>query len=232
MAGVGLDGGEDCLTGRSSSNRGGSKGSSNTSWEAIGETSSIGGWKTSREGIGSGEGSSDWGSIFNAANNLGWCSSIDTVASKETSSIGVDNDGCGILSLTLLPLLSRGSSSRGISSSKSLKVGSCGGGYLSCGLRSDGKGKVEDWSYKRGSNRYSRGNRQVGGRDSESIDRVSNVLGSLEESVSINILVGACGDSVGVPGLRAGKRTSSVSERELSELILSMELRRSSWCWG
>merc|ERR1712106_364852 len=121
MAGVGLDGGEDCLTGRSSSNRGGSKGSSNTSWEAIretsweaiGETSSTGGWKTSREGIGSGEGSSDWGSIFNAGNNLGWCSSIDTVASKETSSIGVDNDGCGILSLTLLPLLSRGSSSRG-----------------------------------------------------------------------------------------------------------------------
>merc|ERR1712128_330843 len=102
MAGVGLDGGEDCLTGRSSSNRGGSKGSSKTSWEA----------------------SSDWGSIFNAGNNLGWCSSIDTVASKKTSSVGVDNDGCGILSLTLLPLLSRGSSSSGISSSKSLKVGS------------------------------------------------------------------------------------------------------------
>merc|ERR1712123_160425 len=113
MAGVGLDGGEDCLTGRSSSNRGGSKGSSNTSGEAVGETSSIGGWKTSREGISSGEGSSDWSSIFNAGNNLGWCSSIDTVASKETSSVGVDNDGCGILSLTLLPLLSRGSSSSG-----------------------------------------------------------------------------------------------------------------------
>merc|ERR1712106_609177 len=179
-----------------------------TSWEAIWETSSIGSWetssigKTSREGVGIGKGSSDWGSIFNAGNNLGWCSSIDTVASKETSSVGVDNDGCGILSLTLLPLLSRGSSS-GISSSKSLKVGSCGSSYLSCGLRSHGKGKVKDWSYKRGNNRYRGGNRQVGGRDSESIDRVSNVLGSLEESISINILVGACGDSVGVPGLRA-----------------------------
>merc|ERR1712128_396797 len=147
---------------------GGSEGSSNTnweairetSWEAVGETSSIGSWetssigKTSREGVGSGKGSSDWGSIFNAGNNLGWCSSIDTMASKETSSIGVDNDGCGILSLTLLPLLSRSRSSSGISSS---------------GISS------------RGNSRCSGGNRQVGGRDSESIDRVSNVLGSLEE---------------------------------------------------
>merc|ERR1711892_304268 len=214
MAGVGLDGGEDCLTGRSSSNRGGSKGSSNTSWEAIGETSSgegIGSWESSREG------SSDRGSSVNAGNNLGWCSCIDTRGSKETSRVGADNDRSGSFSLTLLPLL---------------KMGSIGGSYLSCVLRSYGKGKVEYWSYKRGNNRYSGGNRQVGGRDSKSIDRVRDVLGSLEESVSINILVGASGDSVGVPGLRAGKRTSSVSKRELSELILSMELRSSSWCWG
>merc|ERR1711892_1643686 len=227
MAGVGLDGGEDCLTGRSSSNRGGSKGSSNTSWEAVGETSrgeGIGSWESSSEG------SSDRGSSVNAGNNLGWCSFIDTRGSKETSRVGVDNDRSGSFSLTLLPLLSRGSSS--ISSSESLKVGSFGGSYLSCILRSHGKGKVEDWSYKRVNNRYSGGNRQVGGRDSKSIDRVRDVLGSLEESVSINILVGASGDSVGVPGLRAGKRTSSVSERELSELILSMELRGGSWCWG
>merc|ERR1712106_712700 len=138
----------------------------------MGETSSgegIGSWESSREG------SSDRGSSVNAGNNLGWCSCIDTRGSKETSRVGIDNDGCGSLSLTLLPLLSRGSSSRGssgisssgisssgISSSKSLKVGSFGGSYLSCVLRSHGKGKVEDWSYKRGNNRYSGGNRQVG----------------------------------------------------------------------
>merc|ERR1719309_1344470 len=65
---------------------------------------------------------------------------------------------------------------------------------------------------------------KVGSLDTESVDVVRDVVDSLEDAVSINILVGTGGHSVGVTGLSLGGRTSSVSEGELSELILSVEL--------
>jgi len=258
MAGVSLDGGEDSFTGRSScgkrsssSKRSSSIGSSWESSTSVGDS-----WEASREGKscregiagreGSRKGSSDWGSGVNVGNNLSGSGSIDTRGTEETSSVGVDDDGSGgslnlsgsnlILSgLTLLPLLSGSSSGSGISGSKSLEVGGLGSGYLCSVLGGDGKGKVEDWGDKGSDLRDSggdRGDRQVGGRDPKSVDRVGDILGGLEETVGVNVLVGAGGDAVGIPGLSAGKGTTSVAERELSELILSMELRSSSWCGG
>jgi hypothetical protein len=71
---------------------------------------------------------------------------------------------------------------------------------------------------------------EVGALDAETIDVVSDVVDSLKETVSIDVLVGASGDSVGVTGLSLGGRTSGVSERELSELILGMELVGGGGC--
>jgi len=232
VAGVGLDGGEDGLTGGSSSSKGsGDCGSGKSGRDASG--------KSSREAsIAKGsEGSSDRGGGVDVGNNLARGSGVHT-RGEDASSVGVDgDDGGGLLlfSLTPLSLFSRGSLSSRLGSGKSLSMGSSGSSDLSSLLRSHGKGKVKDGSGKRGNSRGSgsnRGDREVGGRDSESVDGVRDVLGSLEDSVGINILVGASGHSIGIPGLRPGTWAASVAERELSELVLSMELRGSSWSRG
>merc|ERR1712235_84365 len=84
--------------------------------------------------------------------------------------------------------------------------------------------EVKDWSLKRSSSRDSWSNWEVGAGNSESVDWVSNIVDSLEETVGVNILVGAGGHSIGVSGLSSCQWTTSVSKRELSKLILSMEL--------
>jgi len=52
-----------------------------------------------------------------------------------------------------------------------------------------------DWETNWGS---SRGNRNVGGGNSESVDIISSVVDSLDNVVGINVLVAASGDSEGV----------------------------------
>jgi len=52
-----------------------------------------------------------------------------------------------------------------------------------------------DWETNWGS---SRGNRNVGGGNSESVDIISSVVDSLDDVVGINVLVAASGDSEGV----------------------------------
>jgi len=67
--------------------------------------------------------------------------------------------------------------------------------------------------------------------DTETVDRVGNVIDSLENSVGINILIGTSGYSVSVTGLCLGSWTSSITERELTKFILGMELVGDGSCW-
>merc|ERR1712227_23671 len=83
---------------------------------------------------------------------------------------------------------------------------------------------VEGWGNE-GCNLWgSWSNWEVGAGDLESVDGVGNIVDGLEQTVGVNVLVGAGGHSIGVSCLSTGQWTSGVSKRELSELILSMEL--------
>merc|ERR1719369_632666 len=244
VSGVGLDGGQNSLTG------GGCEGGSGScddgsSWGSHGETSirkSSGKRKSSsvRKSSGkrksSSEGSGDGGGGVDVGDDVSGGSSVHT--STEEAGIGVREDGDGssllLFGLTPLPLLGGGGSSS-LSSSVSLGEVGLGSGDLSGVLNSDGEGKVENRGSKRsscgGSSRNTRGDGKVGGGHPESVDRVGDVVGGLEKSVGINVLVGSGGHSVSVTGLSASRWTTSVSERELSELILSVELGGLSWEW-
>merc|ERR1711878_174455 len=75
-----------------------------------------------------------------------------------------------------------------------------------------------------------RGHRDVGASHSESIDIISNVVHSLENSIGIHILIASSGHSKGILGLSLGTMDILVSKAELSKLILGMELvGRSNW---
>merc|ERR1719348_2863084 len=71
-------------------------------------------------------------------------------------------------------------------------------------------------------------NWQVSSSNSESVDGVSDVVDSLKKAVGIDVLVGASGYSISITGLSTGRWASGMSKRELSELILSVELGRRS----
>jgi len=143
---------------------------------------------------------------------------------KGSKSWGSDNwtSSTGNHSRVSLTPLSLGSSSLG--GSKGSGVFSLGSGDLCSVLGSDGEGKVEDWSLKRSSGRDGGSDWQVGAGDSEAVDGIGHIVDSLEQTVAINVLVGAGGHSIGVPGLSPGRWTAGVTKRELSKLILSMEL--------
>jgi hypothetical protein len=154
-----------------------------------------------------------------------------SVVQREASGVGEgskcrgsDNwtSSTGNHSRVSLTPLSLGSSSLG--GSKGSGVFSLGSGDLCSVLRSDGEGKVKDWSLKRSSGRDGGSDWEVGAGDSEAIDGVGHIVDSLQQAVSINVLVGAGGHSIGVPGLSPGTWTAGMTKRELSKLILSMEL--------
>ena len=103
------------------------------------------------------------------------------------------------------------------------------GGGLQGGDLGGSEGSGADW--------------EVGAGNSEAVDWVGNIVDSLEQTVSINVLVGASGHTIGIAGLKyqtelvapvcssdisqhlsTSRRAASMSERELSELILSVEL--------
>jgi len=67
-------------------------------------------------------------------------------------------------------------------------------------------------------------NREVGGSNSESIDRVRNVLSGLKDAIGIHILISSSGHSKGIPGLSLGRVDVVIAKAELTKLILSMEL--------
>merc|ERR1719435_801453 len=71
-------------------------------------------------------------------------------------------------------------------------------------FNSDGKGKVENGSGKGFDSGGGTGDGKVGSGNSESVDGVCDVVDSLEETVGVNVLVGAGGHSVGIAGLSTG----------------------------
>merc|ERR1719234_801289 len=96
-----------------------------------------------------------------------------------------------------------------------------GGGGLDAG---EDRGRGLDSLEDRGSEVGSASNGEVGALDPEAVDIVGDVVHSLDEAVGINILVGAGGHAISVAGLSPGRWTSGMAERELTKLILSVEL--------
>jgi len=212
VAGVQLDGGESGLTGGRGGN--GFSGKSSITYSGKG-------------GIGAGHG----GGRGNVGNNVsgggGKKSSTIGIGSKsssigigsKSSSIGIGEDG-----LTLLSLLgsSSGSSSSSVNSSQVLGSGSSD---LS-GLLDRGRSLKSDDSGGKGSSG------KVGSRHSEAVEGVGDVVDGLEETIGINVLVGSLGHSVGSAGFSSGGWATGMTERELSEFVLGMELVGLAWVDG
>jgi len=142
---------------------------------------------------------------------------------------GSSNDGLLLISVTPLPV--------GVSGLQESEVGSLGLGHLRGVLDGLGGDSGEDGGDQglgvegggdQGSNlggsEGGGADWEVGAGNSETVDGVGNIVDGLEETVGIDVLVGAGGHTVGIAGLSTSRRAASVSERELSELILSVEL--------
>merc|ERR1712186_243 len=223
---VELDGGQSGLTGRSSgiSDRGSDSRSSNSGHSRGSDSRSSGVSQSWQSGVvkrSAGNGKS--GEVKSGSVGIG------------ESSDGGSSDGGGsdsLISVTSLPL-----SGSNLSSLEGSKVGSLVLSDLGGVLDWLGGDSGEDGSNKRlgveggGDQRLGLRNNRDGGADwevgasnSESVDGVSDIVDSLEKTVSVNVLVRTSGHTVGIAGLSTSRWTASVSERELSELILSVEL--------
>jgi len=249
VARVELDGGQDGLTVRSSgvgyggsNSRGSSKGcrgSSDSSDRSSHSRSSssisqswdsgiVESWDSSESGIVERK-SSSWesGEVESSSWESGEVES-SSVRVRQSSDGGSSNNSL-LISITSLPV--------SISSLEKSEVGSLGLGNLGSvldGLRGNSgedrgdKGLgVEGWGHQRLdiSGDWDGGSDwEVGASNSESVNRVSHIVDGLEKTVSINVLVGPSGHTEGIAGLSTGQWTASMSERELSKLILSMEL--------
>jgi len=231
VARVELDGGQGRLTGRSSGvsdrgsdSRGSNSGHSRGSDSGSGNSRSSGvsqSWESGVVKRSTGDGKS--GEVKSGSVGIG-------ESSDGGSSDGGSSDS--LISVTSLPL-----SGSNLSSLEGSKVGSLGLSDLGGVLDWLGGDSGEDGSNKRlgvegggnqrlglGHNRDGGADWEVGASNSESVDGVSDIVDSLEKTVSVNVLVRTSGHTVGIAGLSTSRWTASVSERELSELILSVEL--------
>jgi len=239
VARVELDGGQDGLTVRSSgvgyggsNSRGSSKGcrgSSDSSDRSSHSRSSSSISQSWDSGIVESWDSSESGIVERKSSS--WESGevkSSSVRVRQSSDGGSSNNSL-LISITSLPV--------SISSLEKSEVGSLGLGNLGSvldGLRGNSgedrgdKGLgVEGWGHQRLdiSGDWDGGSDwEVGASNSESVNRVSHIVDGLEKTVSINVLVGPSGHTEGIAGLSTGQWTASMSERELSKLILSMEL--------
>ena len=247
MARVELDGGEGRLTA-------GSSGISNGGSDSWG--GSQGGGSSSNSGHGSGNsrgGSVVQGgeaSVVEGEPGNGESGQVEAGSVRVgQSSDGGSGDHSGLLvSVTLLPLSVSGlqesqvgglglSHLRGVLDGLGGDSGEDGGDE---GLGVEGGG---DQGSDLGGGGGSGADWEVGAGNSEPVDRVGNIVDSLEETVGVNVLVGASGHTIGIAGLKyqtelvapvcssdisqhlsTSRRAASMSERELSELILSVEL--------
>merc|ERR1711936_1190234 len=132
--------------------------------------------------------------MSNVCNNSTGGSSINTSEKTSTntisSSIRIRKNSWGgcynsrlLISITSLPFFSSWFFWGGsiISSSKF----SLSSSNLRSVLDSNWEGEVENWSSKRSNFRSGSGNGKVGSSNSESVDGVSNIINSLEKTVSI-----------------------------------------------
>merc|ERR1719394_1338952 len=254
VTGVQLDGGQDGLTagsGGGNSHWSGCKGCG--SWQSsnwgsgVWEASSVG---VSSEGKASGVWEWESGNSWSGSSSGLLVSG--SLAIKERSSVGEDgvsSDLGGDLSGLLLNRLDNWGVGNSTGSWESSNWGSSVGQWKAS---SKGKSSVWETSITKGksSNSWSGflisitslslrssswgsewfnswggwADWEVGAGNLESVDGISDIVDGLEETVGVNVLVGAGGHSIGVSGLGTGGWTSGVSKRELSELILSMEL--------
>merc|ERR550517_27014 len=212
VPGVELDGGEDSLPGGGGSGHGdgtGSVGHGSRGNDLRGGVGNVGndgsrggGGQRGDEAVGVGKGKS-------GGNNLGGTPLPLGRGSGDGSLLG--GVSLGESSLGSNDILS-------VSDLDSLEDG--GGGLDTGEDRGGGLDSLED----RGSEVGSASNGEVGALDPESVHIIGDVVHSLDKAVSINILVGAGGHSVSVAGLSPGRWTSGMAERELTKLILSVEL--------
>merc|ERR1740131_526423 len=207
MAGVELDGGEDGLTGW------GSIGGSGNSWG-----SSIDSWGSSISG--NGWGSNNWGSGISSRGN----SSQSRGSSIGGSSIVVRSicrEGRG----SSIGVVESISISRPLDLSSSI-VGLKEAGLCSSNLRGVSYGKGSNSIVDRGSRGKStvdRGNREVVTSHTES-KVISNVVDSVDSSL-ISICVRSSNSTKSIATLLLGTVDVLVTIGNISELILSLELR-------
>merc|ERR1719205_416608 len=144
----------------------------------------------------------------------------------EAVGVGKGESGSNKLGGTPLPL-GRGSSNGSLLGGGSLGESSLSGddllGVSDLDSLEDG-GRGLDSLEDGGNEASSASNGEVGALDTESVDVISDVVDGLDQAVGINILVGAGVHSVGVAGLSPGRWTAGMAERELTKLILSVEL--------
>merc|ERR1719234_1667222 len=155
----------------------------------------------------------------------------------EAVGVGQGESGSNNLGGTPLPLGRGGGGNGSLLGGVSLGKGSLGGddilGVSDLDSLEDGGGGLDtgedrgrglDSLEDRGGEVSSASNGEVGALDPEAVDIVGDVVHSLDEAVGINVLVGAGGHSISVAGLSPGRWTSGMAERELTKLILSVEL--------
>jgi len=156
-------------------------------------------------------------------------SSIGIRGGKAIRITGDSGGGSDKLGATTLPLGTGVSGDSGIK--KGMEFGLSGGDLRGV---NDGGGAYlgMDGGYKGSGGEGSGGGGKVGTRHLETIDGVSNIVDNLEDTVSVHILIRALGNSISVARLSSGRWATSITESELSKLVLSMELMSLLWLKG
>jgi len=154
--------------------------------------------------------------------------SSDGEGGGETSGIGVgetktESGGGSSDNLGGTTLPGGGGGSGGFNSGQMFGLG---GGNLGGVLYGGGANKVENGTDGEGNVKGGNGGGEVGTGHTETVDRVSNVVDGLQDTVGVHILIRSLGNSESVARLSSGRWTTSMTESKLSKLILSMELMR------
>jgi len=154
------------------------------------------------------------------------------------SSISQGKTGCGItgvgsrgsdeLSATALPLSTGSGLSSGMSSGM---LGLSGNNFRGIYDRG-GTDSGVDGGNKGSDGGGNRGGRKVGTRHLETVDGVSDIVDSLEDAISVNLLIRSSDNTISVARLSSGRWATSITESELSKLVLSMELMSLLMDWS
>jgi hypothetical protein len=218
VSGVELDGGEGGLSG-------GGSGSGGHSGTGVDEGSVHGGGVSDLGDDGGGGGG---GETSVSESKVAGVSESSKSESSKTESISEGNaSGDDVTPLPLGSGFGGGGSFGDGGEVSGLSFGDLGGVY-----NGDGKGEVKDGSDEGLGNDGGGSDGKVGAGNAESVDGIGDVVDGLEETVAIEVLVGAGGHAIGVTGLATGRWTTSVSKGELTELILSVELVGRSGYWS
>jgi len=252
MARVQLDSGEDSIpSGGSSHSRGshsgtgvgdGGSGHSGSSHGGVNHGAGVGDVGHDLGGSGGSQDRGSHGGVGggkNVASGVGGSVGVGKAGSDHgggSGNNGSSSSNNGTICVTLLPLGNNSLDGNNLGNSSLLSGVGCGesglglnnlGGICNLNSLEDGGGgldTLEDGGGGEGGSHGGGGHGQVSALHTEAVDVVSDVVDGLDESVGIDILVGTGGHSIGVTGLGTGRRTPSMTEGELAEFILGMEL--------